>query len=143
MSRPFTFALEKILEHRRRLEDEAKAELAEVRSRYQRAVERRDALAAEIAGVDLTAPATADEMWLKLRYKERLLLDLDATEKLLTRLAAEVAQARERLVVRAKDRKALEKLKERQHREHLEHERERERKQFDDMATVRHGREPF
>lgn len=147
MGRPFKFGLEKVLDYRRQLEDQARLALAEARRRYQRQAAlveelRGELLRHEQAGAE-RRERTADELWLWLKYKERLLQDIAEAEATLQRLARELSARRDEAVAKAKDRKLLEKLKENQARHHAEQNRLVEQKTFDDMATIRHGRKAF
>lgn len=147
MGKPFKFTLEKVLEYRQQLEDQARLALAEARRRHQRQAALLEDLEVELArheqaGAD-RQECSAEELWLWLKYKERLLQDIEEAEKELQRLARELNARREEAVTRAKDRKLLEKLKENQARNHAEQNRLVEQKTFDDMATIRHGRKAF
>ena len=81
---------------------------------------------------------TAADIWLWRAYKDRLVNDLSQAREHERVLAQEVHQRRAELVQKAKDRKLLDKLKEKQGIRHELEERLREQSVYDEMATLRH-----
>jgi flagellar FliJ protein len=142
MARQFHFPLDRVLDYRRQVEDQAMFALAQARRLYQDQTALVDGLRAEL---DAVAAAIADasslteaEMWLRRRYKERLAGDVKAAEAELQRLARELAKRREETVLRSKERKILETLKARQAKTHALEEDRREQKELDEIGTLRH-----
>ena len=140
--RPFYFPLQKILDYRMQLEDQAKMELAKAQQAYQRQVqlveEMRQKLSEHEGRLYSGESLSTAEMWLWRNYKERLLLDVQQGEQHMLELARALNQRRREAVVRAKDRKLLEKLKTNQMIRHADDEKLREQKEFDEMATLRY-----
>lgn len=152
MPRPFHFTLEKILEYREQLEEQALMELAKAQTAYQKQVDHVTALRQKLAehesGVYSSsaqpggAPSSAD-MWLWRNYRERLMHDLELGEMKMLELAKEVNRRRRDAVARSKDRKLLEKLKEKKAQRHAEEDSKKEQNEFDEMATIRYKHRSF
>jgi flagellar protein FliJ len=123
----FRFRLERVRALRERREDAAKQELAGAMVRHRRCEDEVEAAAARLAGaraaqVDATRmTSNATDMLARQAYLERAERAHQATRQDLQRQELELAQRREALVHAARDRQALERLKE--HRR-ADHERE-------------------
>ena len=142
MPRPFHFSLEKVLQYRQQLEDQAQLALAQAQKRYQEQTRRLESLKEQLQTQEEYFQAqtniTANDIWLWRNYKERLLQEIQQAEEKLRQLASEVNKRRTEAVNKAKDRKLLEKLKTNQLNKHLEQEQHKEQQEFDEMATLRH-----
>jgi flagellar FliJ protein len=140
MTRPFTFSLEKVLDYRGQLEEQAKLALAKAQQAYSAQVEHaqgiRDAIERHEAALYENDP-TPQDMWLWRNYKARLVQELKDAERRMLELAQNVNRRRREVVHRSKDRKLLEQLKTKQKRRHDEEEELREQKEFDEAATLR------
>ncbi|WP_147822325.1 flagellar export protein FliJ [Salidesulfovibrio onnuriiensis] len=141
--KPFRFKLEKVLDYRGQLEDQAKAAL----SRAKAAHDEQEALVQDIAArfeahkaKQLEATKSPGDMWLWRQYRNALETDLAAARVRLRELALMLHKVREEAVRRSRDRKLLEKLKENQARKHYAEENLREQKENDEMATIRYER---
>ena len=123
----FRFRLERVRALRERHEDAAKEELAGAMLRHRRCEEEMQAAAARIAGaraaqVDATRlPISATDLLARQAYLERAERAHQATRQDLQRHELELAERRDALTQAARDRQALERLKE--HRR-ADHERE-------------------
>jgi len=141
MAKPFSFKLEKVLDYRAQLEEQAKGELA-------KAQRVRDAQAAAVAGLEarfaehrareVESRKSVNDMWLWRQYNEALQKDLARERSVLQTLESKLQKRREEAVERSKDRKLLEKLKETQARKYNEEASAREAKENDEMAAIRH-----
>jgi len=123
----FRFRLERVRALRERREDAAKEELAGAMLRHRRCEEEMQAAAERIARaraaqVDATRlPASANDLMAHQAYLERAERAHQATRHDLQRQEVELLQRREALTQAARDRQALERLKENRR---VEHERE-------------------
>jgi flagellar protein FliJ len=123
----FRFRLERVRALRERREDAAKEELAGAMLRHRRCEEEVQAAAdriarARAAQVDTTRlPASANDLMAHQAYLERAERAHQATRQSLQRQEVELLQRREALTQAARDRQALERLKENRR---VEHERE-------------------
>jgi len=128
----FRFRLERVRALRERREDAAKQELAGAMMRHRRCEDEVQAAAARLAGaraaqVDATrVTSSATEMLARQAYLERAERAHQATRQDLQRHELELAQRRETLTQAARERQALERLKE--HRR-ADHEREAARQE--------------
>ncbi len=142
MGRVFKFNLQKVLDYRERLEDEAKQAFADAQAQVAIQNQFLDKLRTQLAEIEKEALAkktqTAAEMMLYRDYKERLLQELAQAVNHLATLEQECENCRIDLVNRSKDRKLLEKLKENQAKRHARDLAHAEQSEFDEMATVRY-----
>jgi len=142
MARKFHFNLQKILEIREQLEEQAKIKLSKAQFFYQQKVAMVEGLRAALGEHEATLYASgapsADDIWLWRNYKERLLLDVKEAEQTMLEAAKELNRCRREAVARSRDRKLLEKLKQKQALRHVEEEKLKEQKEFDEMATLRY-----
>ena len=81
---------------------------------------------------------TPAELWLWLAYRDRLLQDIAEGKVTLSKLIEERERCRRTAVVRAKDRKLLDKLKSNKAKRHAIEENLAEQKENDEMASVRY-----
>ena len=138
---PFRFRLEQVLVYRRQIEEKAMQALAE-------AVMRRDALVERIAAIRedqaaqrerLASPALmqAGERWVLQSYMDGLKLDLERAMEQRALADEEVDRCRMELVEKSQERSLLDKLKEKQAAKHAALERQKEQREFDEIATLR------
>lgn len=95
---PFRFKMQKVLDYREQLEEEAKVRLATAQRRFQEARERLDALQAELRGAQdrlcNEALMEAGERWLLEQYVKGLRGDVAAASLQARMLAQMVEEAR-------------------------------------------------
>jgi flagellar FliJ protein len=140
MPKPFHFKLDKVLDYREQLEEQAKGALA-------RAQAARDAQAEKLAGLEARLAAhldteaesrkSANDMWLWRQYKDALSQDISVARVSLNSLELKLQRSRTEAVERSKDKKLLEKLKQTQAKRHHDQENAREEKENDEMSTIR------
>ncbi|TVM16674.1 flagellar export protein FliJ [Oceanidesulfovibrio indonesiensis] len=141
MTRPFHFPLQRILDYRGQLEDQARMALGKAQQAYSRQVDLVQEIRASIERHEAALyeqEPNPQEMWLWRNYKARLVQELKDAERRMLELAQEVNRCRREAVNRSKDRKLLEKLKTKQKIRHDEEEELREQKEFDEAATLRY-----
>ncbi len=147
MARPFHFKLEKILEYRRQVEDQAKLALAQARQ-----LRETQAILVERLRLDLQAclselsakkQLSQADLWLWSSYRERLSLDKSQAETKLAKLESMIETRRQELVAKAMERKLLEKLRAKQAEKHAHDAQRKEQNEFDETATLRYGRSPY
>ncbi len=147
MARPFIFKLEKILEYRNQLEDQAKLALSKARQDMLEQAERVEALGRELdaclAAMSRIKQMTQAELWLWSGWRKRLELDKKQGQAKLAELKRLVEERRIDLVAKSKDRKLLEKLRAKQAEKHGQEEQRKEQNAFDETATLRYGRTPY
>lgn len=147
MAKPFRFKLEKILEYRRQVEDQAKLALVQARQlkEEQDALVERLRLDLQTCLRELSAQKqlTQADLWLWSSYRERLIQDTNHAKAKLVQLETLVETRRRELVVKAMERKLLEKLRSKQADKHEHDAQRKEQNEFDETATLRHGRAPY
>jgi flagellar FliJ protein len=136
----FRFRLERVRALRERREDAAKQELAGAMMRHRRSEDEVNAAAARLAGaraaqVDTTRTvSSATEMLARQAYLERAERAHQATRVDLQRHEVELTQRWETLTQAARDRQALERLKERRRADHEREAARREGLVLDEIA---------
>ncbi|CCH49188.1 flagellar export protein FliJ [Pseudodesulfovibrio piezophilus] len=146
MPRPFSFKLEKVLDYRGQLEEQAKAALAKAQTDHDTQKEKVENLTQSMAthlAKEHESQKTANDMWLWRQYKDALEQDLSRERLMLSKLELNLHQRRKEAVDKSKDRKLLEKLKETQAKKYHDEERAREEKENDEMATIRYKSQDF
>ncbi|MBV8221311.1 MAG: flagellar export protein FliJ [Solirubrobacterales bacterium] len=136
----FRFRLERVRALRERREDAAKQELAGAMIRHRRCEDEVEAAAARLAGaraaqIDATrVTSSATDMLARQAYLERAERAHQATRQDLQRHELELAQRREALTEAARDRQALERLKEHRRADHEREVARREGLVLDEIA---------
>ncbi|MGL1863272.1 MAG: flagellar export protein FliJ [Pseudodesulfovibrio sp.] len=146
MGKPFKFKLDKVLEYREQLEEQAKADLAKAQDAYDRqnaVVEDMLQRQAVHMSKEAASKKSANDMWLWRQYKEALEHDLERERLKLSELELKLHRFRQVAVERSRDKKLLEKLKETQAKKHHNEESAREEKENDEMATLRYKPKDF
>ena len=137
----FRFKLQKVLEYREQLEDQAKVALAQVQQLYIEEERRSEALKSLLAEQETklysNALLSAGERWLLEHFIRGVREDLQSSQMRLRTLARMVAEAQKTLRERARDKKVLDKLKARQRERHELEERTKEQRSYDETATLR------
>jgi len=138
----FRFSLQQVLDYRTQVEDQAKVRFAKAQSE-QLAAERRlrdlqDHLAEQERSL-YEGNLDIMERWLTEHYVRGLRDDIARTFRLLHELAQAVEQARINLVAKAKERKILDKLREKQAARHAYEEKLQERRIYDETASIRYN----
>ena len=137
----FRFNLQKVLDYREQLEEEAKVQLAKAQAQVTEAEKRFEALKAAIKAAEeqaLGKMMTPGERWLHDQYMKGLHADINEAALQLRMLRQLAEEARKNLAARAIDRKLLDKLKEKKKFQHLKAEQKQEQNFNDEIATIRH-----
>ena len=139
---PFRFSLQKVLDYREQLEEEAKNRFALVQRQYREAKAQLAALSSELATQEARRYGqvidNAGERWLLESFIKGLRADIEATTARVQNLRATRDEMRKILAARSMDKKLLEKLKERKYRQFLLDERLKEQRFNDEIATLRY-----
>jgi flagellar FliJ protein len=144
--RRFQFRLERFLELRRWKERECEIALARVLGECLLLEKRIDEIAEEIAvsrlsafvaGIQIDVRAMARREW----YLQRLARDRERTKAVLAEERKALEKLRAKYLDAAKDRKVLDKLKERRSEDYYAHQLDEEYKSIDDMNTSAATRE--
>lgn len=139
---PFRFSLQKVLDYREQLEEEAKNRFALVQRQYREAKAQLAALSSELETQEARLYGqvidNAGERWLLESFIKGLRADIEATTARVQNLRATRDEMRRILAARSMDKKLLEKLKERKYRQFLLDERLKEQRFNDEIATLRY-----
>jgi flagellar protein FliJ len=145
MATPFRFALDRVLRYREQQDEQARIALATAQAAYRLQADRLREIEETIRSNDAVMSGaksmTQGELWLIMRYHERLAGEREEESKRLQSLARELADRRRAAVERARERKALEKLKMKRLLEHRKEHEAKEQRQIDEMATLRYSRQ--
>ena len=138
---PFRFNMQKALDYREQLEEEAKMRLAKAESDLRKGEERLEKLKREFQTEQEAAAGklmSNSELWLHDQYIKGLRQDI-AEAAMQTRMLRQIAEeARRNLAQRSIDKKLLEKLKERKKRQYHQAELKQEQYFNDEIATIRY-----
>lgn len=139
---PFHFKMQKVLEFREQLEEEAKVDLAVKQQKLDTARLRLNALKNELQtaeeNLSQSALKPSAERWLQEQYVKGLQKDMSEAVMQVRMSQQLVDEARKMLAERAMDRKLLDKLKERQKKHYLHEEYLKEQRVNDETATLRY-----
>lgn len=145
MPKPYVFKLEKVLDFRKQIEEQARLALAEAHRLH----DEQKKVVQEIEQKKINhqkkeyAKLSANDLWLWRQYDEALSRDLHSAQNRLKQLALNLQRCRIEAVQKSKDRKLLEKLKENQAKKYYEEENLKEQKEYDEMATLRFKSKTF
>lgn len=141
----FEFSLQKVLDYRTQLEDEAKMAFARAMQAHRAQTELLGSIRTRLAEHEKSlysgGELTDNDMWLWRRYRHRLQEEQMEAEVRLQEYARELTRSRMKLVERSKDRKLLERLKDQQQERYRKEMNLKEQREADEMATIRfqHG----
>ncbi len=137
----FTFSMQKILDYRAMLEEEAKVQLVKAQNMLKREEERftslQNTLAEKKAEMNTNITMDAGSRWILDNFIKGLRSDMAQSHQRLVQLHEILEKCKEMVLIRSKDKKVLEKLKEKQQERHYAAEKEYERKVNDETATLR------
>ncbi|MCC8193243.1 MAG: flagellar export protein FliJ [Deltaproteobacteria bacterium] len=137
----FKFSLEQVLRYRKQLEEQAMQRFAQAVQARDKRLREKEELGRRLAESreKLADPTLldADERWLITGYVTALVHDIDLARQDLLVLEETVDKARADLTQKARDRKLLERLREKQANRHKLAENHKEQQNYDDIATIR------
>lgn len=138
----FKFKLEKVLDYRKQLEEQAMQALAEARAARDAEAARLEELRLELARQmqemqSCAAAMTGSERWLTQNYIQALQYDVEYAQRNLASLEQVVAQRQNHLVQKAQERELLDKLKSKQAQRFAHEEKLKEQRDNDETATIR------
>lgn len=137
----FKFKLEKVLDYRKQLEEQAMQALAQARQAEEFEKNRLEGLKLEMAAQQASLHAKvcdAGERWLISSYINALGGDIFGSKKRLAIIAEEIARRQAALVAKSQDRQLLDKLKDKQALRHAHEEKLKEQRDNDETATIRY-----
>lgn len=138
---PFKFNMQKVLEYREQLEEEAKVRLAKAQAQLREARQRLDDLKKQYLEAQASNAGKlmqSAERWLHDQYMKGLKGDINEAA-LQARMREQIAEeARQYLASKAIDRKLLDKLKEHKKNQYVKAEQKQEQYFNDEIATIRY-----
>ena len=144
----FTFRLQPVLEHKQRLEDLAKVELAQ-RQALQRAeelalqglAEAESNAVVELERQNMIGRLNIEALQLGMGYLDALKLQIQRQEQVVQRVQQQAEAKRGELVGRMQERKAMEQLRAHKLAAFKREEDRRETREADEMVVMRYARE--
>jgi flagellar protein FliJ len=141
----FAFGMQRVLDYRRTLEDVLLGELGAIQAEYARESKRLDEMTTAREEFknrmrELLATAGPDELKRAHDYLHDLTQRTLAQRANLLTVSKRKDQKTAEVVVAAKDRKSLERLREHKVEEHRNESLRDEQKFLDEVSSVRHGR---
>ena len=142
----FQFSLQSLLDHRIRLEEARQKEFSDRKKKYLREEERlarlvwdRSRCSKEFSQKQAEGVLVTESL-LYTAYLARLADEIRIQQKAVEQAAAKMEKKRQELVQALKDRKTIEKLKEKKYRDYLRAAKKLEEKLMDEVAVTRFGR---
>lgn len=143
----FSFKMQKVLEYREQLEEEARVQFAKVQQllleERRRAEAIRDLLREQEALLYESSLNDSDQRWLLEHFIKGLRTDFSSAALRVRSLHQACEEARTHLLHRSKEKKILEKLKSRQNEHYTLEERLKEQRTYDETATLRYKASTF
>lgn len=137
----FKFKLEKVLEYREQLEEQAMQALAEARQAEEneeaRLCSMQDELMVQQDSLHRNI-TDANERWLTASFITALQDDIKKSRARLVALKEETSRCQSELIIKAQERKLLDKLKSKQAERYAEEEKLKEQRENDETATIRY-----
>ncbi len=143
---PFRFSLQKILDYREQLEEDAKIKVSRAQEKKEACDRRNKELNLAINTAEETRrkqpTMNAAEFWIADQYMRGLKEDLRVSDMECKMAATILEEAQKVLIMRAIDKKMLVKLKERQMLAWNREEQTKEQHFNDEIATIRYKKAP-
>lgn len=136
----FKFSLEQVLVYRTQLEDQAKAELGRLQSNMVLEQGRKAGFIAEMHEQELELAKNTTDLggrWLIDNYIKALRSDIAQSNRKIEALEKQLQEARKKLLLCAKDKMILEKLKEKHEKTYKLEELQKEQREYDEIASIR------
>lgn len=138
---PFRFNMQKALDYREQLEEEAKMKLAKAESELRAGEKKLEKLKQTFLSEQESSAGklmSSSERWLHDQYIKGLRQDIGEAAMQVRMLRQIAEEARKNLAQRSIDKKLLEKLKERKKRQYNQAELKQEQHFNDEIATIRY-----
>lgn len=142
----FAFRFQAVLEHKKRLEDVAQVELAQFQARQQHeegALKRlnnaENEAIVEMERQRFTGRLDIEAIQLGMGFLDAITIQIQRQEQIVLRAQQQTAAKREQLVGFMQERKALEKLRERQRAAFIVEQNRGEARETDELVVMRHG----
>ncbi len=140
----FSFSLEQVLKYRKQLEQEAKVAYAQVEQERLRESNRLEqiitALNNEQHRLATLRAEDLDNRWLIANFVKSLREDLRISQEKLRYWEKKADEARQVLTEKSKDKKILEKLKEKQEIRYVHEEKRKEQQFYDELTAGKEAR---
>lgn len=140
----FKFNMQKVLDYRIQMEEEAKSRLGKAEAELRKGEEKLEELQRQWANAQEAVAGKlmqSAERWLHDQFLKGLKKDLTEAGMQVRMLAQLAEEARRILAARAMDRKMLDKLKDRQKIQFIKAEQKQEQNFNDEIATIRYKAE--
>ncbi|HCX64244.1 MAG TPA: flagellar export protein FliJ [Eubacteriaceae bacterium] len=136
--RSYNFRMEKILDYRQKIEKDVSVRFAEAAHRLERQKKKLDTIHREYEKASSDRHGDVPSMQMQFLYKEKLRSQYLEQEKKIEETAEELEDIRKDLLEATKDRKIMERLKEKD-RDRFETERKnQQQKELDEIAVLKH-----
>lgn len=144
----YKFSLEVLLDHKQKLENEARRQWVEAQTKVDEAVailngyyDQVEQTRLQNGKLERSGGTLAPTLLINDDFIAGQKYRIEAQRKVIRELKSVAEELQEALVEAAKEKKTLEKLKERRTEEYKKAQRKRELKETDEIVTLRHKRE--
>jgi flagellar FliJ protein len=132
--------MEKILEYKSSIEKEKVEDYTKINILLSKEKDHLDSLESEYNSNAQKKSMNVNEMKLQLLYREKLSSQLNSQKKKVVEIETKLENARGDLIEASKDRKILEKLKEKDKEKYDAELASREQKELDDLSIMKYGK---
>jgi len=137
----FQFKLQRILDYRKQIEEQAKMRLAKILSlisQKKEQIKQCERELEQISKVISMGNLSEHSLWLYKESEKNILLYIDQLKKELKDLSQKAEVLRQDLILKTIERKKLEKLKQKDYERFIYEEQKREQKEIDEISTLRY-----
>jgi flagellar protein FliJ len=136
----YSFKMEKVLEYRSNMEKTKVEDYANINILLNKEKEHLDNLESEYNSKTKKTATNVSEMKIQLMYKEKLKKQLSSQKKKVDEISTNLEDARGNLIEARKDRKIMEKLKEKDKEKFDAVAASNEQKELDDISIMKYAR---
>jgi len=136
----YSFKMEKVLEYRSSVEKNKVEDYAKINILLSEEKEHLDSLESEYTSNAQRKAMNVNEMKMHLLYREKLKNQLNSQKKKVDEIETKLEDARGNLIEARKDRKILEKLKEKDKEKFDAEQASREQKELDDLSIMKYAK---
>jgi flagellar protein FliJ len=136
----YSFKMEKVLEYRSNMEKTKVEDYAKINILLNKEKEHLDNLESEYNSKTKKTVSNVSEMKMQLMYKEKLKKQLNSQKEKVDEISTNLEDARGNLIEARKDRKIMEKLKEKDKEKFDAVAASNEQKELDDISIMKYAR---
>lgn len=135
----YVFPMEKVLNYREQVEREIMEEMGQVQQRVNGEKLKLKNMKEDLETMRNKTYATIEELRYKSLYEESLVSDIEVQVQVVKDWELELEEHRGKLIEAQKQRKIMEKLKEKDYEKYIEKIRKEQQKELDELAVLKYS----